>query len=450
MSFRLEYQGRPVALAPALMALEKELLAKGLKPGQVVADAGGDSLRKLFLLLLLPRLGSPFLPLDPALPAARRRAFLQLANAGVRFGEAGEKAGRPGSPEEVGRGRLPKGIGLMPGQRIQLLVATSGTSGDPRLVALSAANLRASAQAANQRLELGPGDNWLVPLPQHHVGGLMAVLRAWLAGAGMVLELPFRPDSLLARLGRGDVTHLSLVPTQLHRLLRAHPGFRPPPSLRAVLIGGAPLPAGLAEQAMALGWPLCPTYGLTEAASQVATAYPPPRRWYPGLSGKPLSHLEVALDVDGRIRLRGDSLAPWILEEEGARALADEKGWFTTGDLGVLEKGGELRVLGRADEVIITGGEKVHPAVVEGELARCPGIESVAVVGVEDAEWGERAVACYQGSWNPEQVADWARQQLQGAHRPREFHRLECLPRNNLGKLERRRLRQWLYSCSEA
>jgi len=446
----LEWNGVPLDLGGRLESLEGLLLAQGLAPGTVVAAADPDPLLKLLLLLLLPRLGCPYLPLDPALPAAHRDRLLELANTSFLVGgDSGKEVHlRPLAGRASGPSPVPSDPGFAPSRRVQLLISTSGSQGSPRLVALTGGNLRAAAAAANRLLAFGTGDRWLLCLPLHHVAGVSVVLRAWLADAGVVLQAPFSPGALLRRLERGGVTHLSLVPTQLHRLLQHEPGFRPPPELRVVLLGGAPADPALVERALALGWPLCPSYGLTEAASQVATLFPPPARWSAGLAGRPLPHLEVALAGDGRIRIRGESVAPWVLEAEAARALADGAGWFTTGDLGALDGEGRLTVLGRADEVIISGGEKIHPAVLEAELARCPGIDEVAVVGLEDDTWGSRVVACYRGAWPEARVARWADERLRGAFRPKAFHRLEALPRNALGKLLRRELRRRLQASA--
>jgi O-succinylbenzoic acid--CoA ligase len=158
--------------------------------------------------------------------------------------------------------------------------------------------------------------------------------------------------------------------------------------------------------------------------------------------GKPLPHVELRLDGEGRILLRGESLARYCLDERGWRPLLDEQGWLATGDLGRLDGEGRLWILGRGDELLITGGEKVHPAAIEAELEACPGLREVAVVGVEDARWGERLVACYCGDLSPAELEAWSRGRLKGAYCPRQFLRLEALPRNALGKLLRRELGQ--------
>lgn len=435
LTLLLEYRGHVVDLPAALERLQGRLESNGLAPGTTVATTGGDRLLDLLLLLLLPEAGCSLVILDPALPEARRRQLLELAGATLVLGRGGEvtlREARPGagSPYSASNGGF------------RLLLATSGTTAEPRLVELDSGNLVASARAANGLLGLAPGDRWLACLPTHHVGGVSILYRCLLAGAGLVLQERFDAAALLERLESGSITHLSLVPAMLHRLLEEAPGLVPPATLRVVLLGGSPASALLVQQALDLGWPLCPSYGLTEAASQVATLYPPPRRWEAGLVGRPLSHVELRLDGEGRILLRGESLARYCLDEAGRRPLPDERGWFTTSDLGRLDGEGRLWVLGRRDDLVITGGEKVHPAVVEAELESCPGLREVAVVGVNDVRWGERLVACYSGDLSPAELESWARGRLRGAHRPRDFIELDELPRNSLGKLLRRQLRQ--------
>jgi len=432
-TFILEHKGRSIDLEAELRQLESRLRAEGVGRGTMLATSAGDRLLDLLLLLLLPKLGCGLMILDPALPRDRRRRLLEIGDASVVIG-----AGR--SVERLqGRGAptLPEGS-----MATRLLLATSGTTGEPRLVELTEGNLRAAAQGANALLDLAPGDRWLACLPTHHIGGIAILYRCLLAGAGLVLEERFDAVAILEQLESGAITHLSLVPTMLHRLLHEVPGFVPPATLRVVLLGGAPARSSLVQAALDAGWPVCPSYGLTEAASQVATLYPPPARWAQGLAGKPLSHVQVRIDAAGRILLRGPGIARYRLDEAGRRCQVDDEGWFTTSDLGRLDGEGRLWVLGRQDDVIITGGEKLHPAFLERELERCPGVAEVAVVGIEDARWGRRLVACYSGEASEKVLERWAGERLQKHHRPRGFLRLSRLPRNALGKLQRRKLRQ--------
>lgn len=434
-AFLFEHRGHGIDLEPTLEQLRGHLAQLGVKPGMTVATTGGDRLLDLLLLFLLPRLECRFLPLDPALPPGLRQQLLRLADADRVIDDSFQPV------YCAGGGSSPSPAWLEPVKSLWLLVATSGTTGDPALIELTGGNLLASARAANELLDLAPGDCWLGCLPTHHVAGLAIALRCLLAGARLSLLDRFEATEVLEQLATGRVTHLSLVPTMLHRLLEADPSYRPPRSLRVVLLGGAPASPALVQEALDRGWPVCPSYGLTEAASQVATLYPPPVRWQEGLVGEPLPHVEVEIGEEGRIRLRGDSLARHRIGSRGRHPLLDEEGWLATRDLGYLDGQGRLTVLGREDDLVISGGEKVRPALVESLLLAHPGLKEVAVVGVEDPRWGARVVACYCGEPAEGELEIWAREHLSGAHRPRQFVRLGKLPRNPMGKLLRGELR---------
>ncbi len=431
--FFLECEGKRLDGQRSLGALRKRLEKAGVAPGTTLAALAGDRLQDLLLVLLCASLKMRLAILDPALPEAWRRALLEAAGARHLIRE-------PLSPAAAGRSESWPGADELKGMR--LLLATSGSTGEPRLVELSGANLLAGAGAANRLLGLRRGDRWLACLPTHHVGGVAILFRCLLAGAGLVLHRRFRAGAVLEALYQRSITHLSLVPTMLERLLARDPGFRPPASLRVVLLGGAPAAPDLVEEALARGWPVCPSYGLTEAASQVATCHPPPGRWTVGLAGRPLDHLQVRTDDEGRILIRGPSVARHWLDARGRHPLTDAEGWLHTRDLGRLDGEGRLVVLGREDDLLISGGEKIHPASLEGELRRCPGIEEVAVTGVPDPRWGTRLLACYRGPWEEPAVAQWAATELAGPYKPKEFRRLDRLPRNAMGKLLRRKLQR--------
>lgn len=348
--------------------------------------------------------GRAFFPLNPALPAETRARLAGLVG---------------------------------PGGNVELIVATSGSSGEAKAVMLPPHALRAHAAASRARLALAAEDVWLDVLPLFHVGGLMILWRCAEAGAAVLLHDRFDPARVAADLPRA--THVSLVPAMLARLLDA--GVPPGPRLRVCLVGGAALPGPLAERALAAGWPLCPTYGMSEAASQVATLVPASPGWRPGTVGRPLDGLELSL-VDGRIAVRGAMVMagyanPAMRPGEGLR-----DGWFATGDLGAWDADGSLVVLGRADDVLISGGETIHPLAVEEIAARCPGVAAVAITARPDAVWGDRLVAAVVGEVTDEAFLAWCADHLPSFMRPREVVRLPALPLNATGKVDRRGLRR--------
>ncbi len=327
------------------------------------------------------------------------------------------------------------------------IVFTSGTSGPAKPVVLTGGNHLWSALGSAARLGAHADDRWLACLPLWHVGGLAIVLRAVIHGATIVLQAGVDVERVARAVTDAGVTLLSLVPTALHRLL----DVRPSPRLRCALIGGAAASPALLERAHAAGWPVAPTYGCTEAASQVATATP---GTYAGV-GHPLlatsvrvlrdDGTEAAVDEDGVIEIAGPTVTPGYLEAGGTIRAVAAGGWFRTGDLGRRDASGALHVLGRRDDVIVTGGENVAPAEVEAALALAPDVAEVAVAGVDDDEWG-RAVAAWvvaRPGCTPslDALRAGARAHLAPYKLPRRLFVVAALPRTAAGKVRRAALR---------
>ncbi|MBI2277164.1 MAG: AMP-binding protein [Dechloromonas sp.] len=317
-----------------------------------------------------------------------------------------------------------------------LIISTSGSEGQPRPVRLGNGQLNAAAAAANALLGLGPGDLWLNCLPLYHIGGQSILWRCARAAAGVLLHDGFAAAAVADDLAGRPVTHISLVPATLARLLEL--GTRPPPGLRVALIGGAALALPLYDKARAAGWPLYPSYGMTESAALVAVHRPSDGAWHSGLVGKPLPGHDIRLDRDGRIALRGPQVMLGYLDGSGV----DADGWLTTSDLGAIDANGRLTVSGRADDILISGGRNVHPLEIESCLAACPGVRDVAVTGQPDPVWGDLVVALVVGDASADEVLAHARRQLPSAALPRKLVFLERLPRNATGKLERPALRR--------
>ena len=358
------------------------------------------------------RLGRAIFPLNPALPPQRREVLLQAA----------------GGPAADG---------------IELFIATSGTQGEPKAVMLSGANLQAGVLASRSCLPLQAGDAWLACLPLCHIGGMAILYRCAEAGAAVVLHEGFDPQRVWDDLEKYRVTHISLVPAMLARLLDA--GRDSPPALKHALIGGGPLSAALAERARVAGWPVCASYGMSETGSQVATLCDLPQGWAPGQVGSPLPGFEVEVVGEdgrptsgvGRIRIRGAA----VMAGYGQTRLGLDQGWFTSGDLGCIDAQGNLTVLGRHDDMLVSGGTNVHPQQVEEVLKRCPGVADAALTSVADDVWGDFLVAAVVAEADDEALENWCRNELTGAMRPRRFVRLPALPCNALGKLDRQALR---------
>jgi o-succinylbenzoate---CoA ligase len=306
-----------------------------------------------------------------------------------------------------------------------LLVVTSGSTGSPRAVLLSAAALRASAAATAERL--GGEGSWLLALPASAVAGLQVLCRSVLAGRRPeVLEDGETLAAAVSRLPDDDRRYLSLVPTQLRRWLAAEPDALR--SLDAVLVGGAAADPVLLEQARAEGVRVVTTYGMTETAGGCV---------YDGI---PLAG--VGVRVREGVELGGPTLALGYRCDPAATAAAFADGWFRTRDAGTLDADGRLTVHGRLDEVVVTGGVNVAPQAVEAALRSHPSVADAVVLGRPDDEWGQRVVAAVVPAEGmvPElgDLRRWVGERLGAPAAPRELHLLDALPTLHTGKPDRR------------
>ena len=271
------------------------------------------------------------------------------------------------------------------------IIFTSGSTGSPKAVVHSLANHFYNALGANDRMPLNSGDRWLVSLPMYHVSGLAILFRTLLSGAAMVI--PAKNVSLSKTLLSQSVTHLSLVPTQLHRLLQTTKGKDALCQLKLILLGGASIPETLLDQSAQLGLNVQTTYGSTEMASQVAT----------GKSGfyQVLPFREVRIAADNEVEGRGKNVVLGYLDGTRLHQPFDENGWFKTGDIGLwcskdTKNQGEvaaLQITGRKDSMLIVGDENIHPEEIVSIVRQVVKTELSIVVAVQDAEFGARPVA---------------------------------------------------------
>ena len=287
-----------------------------------------------------------------------------------------------------------------------LVVNTSGTTAAPKPVFITRENIEANALGSALALGLDPEERWLCPMPLTHVGGLMVLLRSVIYGTTAVLAGAADPVP-------DDVTLVSMVPTILQRHLAG--GWRPGPRLRAILLGGAPIPPALLEDP---GLPVRATYGLTEATSQVT------------VDGWPIHGVTVSLAEDSEIVVDGPTVAT-------ARPLH-------TGDLGAFDERGRLMVTGRKADTIISGGENVAPAEVEAVLTEHPAVADAAVYGRPHVEWGEAVTAAVvlRAPVEPAALQEFCRARLAPHKVPKTVEIVPSLPRTPSGKLLRRALVQ--------
>ncbi len=346
--------------------------------------------------------GNAVLPIDRRLPSPARAALLEsLAPDRLVDGD--------------GIHRL-KGRGVETGDA--LVMATSGATGAAKGVVLTHAAVRASAIATSARLGITADDTWLACLPLAHVGGLSVITRALQLSTRLIVHDGFDADRVQTA-ARDGATAVSLVTTALQRI--------DPSLFRVIVVGGSRPPSDRPANVHT-------TYGLTETGSGVV---------YDGL---PLDGVAVMIAADGEILLR----CPMLLRcyRDGSTPI-DGDGWLHTGDLGTLLPDGRLSVQGRADDLIITGGENVWPDVVESVIAHHATVRDVAVAGVPDTEWGQRVVAWIVPHAEPPSLPELRAHildSLPGFCVPKELHIVSGLPRTSLGKLQRHKLQHFPWS----
>lgn len=401
------------------------------------------------------RAGIPFVPLNYRL-GARQLAALQVRHPGAAVITSGDLEGllEPPSTEPAGDGGTP----APDPDAVAAVIYTSGTTAEPKAALLRHRHLLAYVFNTVEFGSAADGDATLVAVPPYHVAGLTNLLSNLYAGRRVVYLPAFDPVHWLETVRRERITHAMLVPTMLARVVAEVPGCDAgTPTLRSLAYGGSRAPRRVVERALRV----FPTtgfvnaYGLTETASSVAVLGPedhraavasddPEVRRRLDSVGRPLPGVEIGVRTadgaevpvgeTGLVFVRGEQISG----EYGGRSVLDADGWFATRDLGRVDAGGYLFVEGRADDTIIRGGENIAPAEIEDVLLGHPGIAEAAVVGVPDAEWGQRLVAVVVGGGDPGEIREWVRARLRSAKTPDAVVFRPELPRTETGKLLRR------------
>jgi O-succinylbenzoic acid--CoA ligase len=401
----------------------RRLAARGVRRGSTVAIELPAGLDYVVLLHALMKLGAISYPLNTRLSTDERRAELERAGPGLVISSAADAGLTEADLPLLGEHDL---------GALCCRILTSGTSGRPRPVGLTYGNHLWSAVGSAFNLGVEPTDRWLCCVPLYHVSGLSILMRSVIYGTAAVVHDGFDTGRIAESLEGDGVTVISLVATQLIRLLEAGVDLLP---LRAVLVGGGPVPEDVLEEALGRGATVVQTYGLTETASQVTTLSPVDARRKLGSAGRPLltTHLRIQ---EGEILVQGPTVAPGV---------ADEDGWLHTGDLGRIDDDGFLYVTDRLGDMIVTGGENVIPAEIEEVLLRHPDVEDAAAVGRTDAQWQEAVAAVVvlrEGAEpDPDELRRHCEQSLARYKVPKRIEFAERLPRTESGKLLRRELR---------
>jgi len=370
------------------------LSLRGVQVGQVVA-LGELSTAEMIISIWACMLGGLItFPLNIRFPEASITAILTDINPAMVISDTSYPDHNVVSFSELiieARQVTPRDPPLFNELAAASLLMTSGSSGGVKYVQHSHHNHIASARGANENIQLDPSDRWLLNLPLYHIGGLAILFRTVLSGAALVI--PTAKDLTLKDIDQHQATHISLVATQLQRLLLDEAGPRILQGMQAILLGGSAIPAALIQESLDLKLPLHVSYGSTEMASQITTSSAQNRGAALQNSGQILPGRDLIISHTGEILVKGETLAQGYLEKSKLIDIRDENGWFHTGDIGYTNVQGELTVTGRLDNQFISGGENVQPEHIERLLCNIPGILNAIVIPRQDEEFGARPVA---------------------------------------------------------
>ena len=453
--------------------LERE----GVVTGEHIALLMTNSLAAVCSIFSMARMGTTVVPINTRL--TKDEIFWQLEHADCRRVLCTEST--KNAAMEATSGRLPfhvlpeppvdleawlslfppltRSTRLDPGVHSpQAIQFTSGTTGFPKGARISYANHLWGAIGSAFKLGVRSDDRWLVCLPLFHVGGMAILFRSCLYGTAVVLHDGFDEELVIHSLKAEGITLVSLVPTILTRLLDRGLHASQAPDLRLILLGGAAAPVDLLKSAFNAGLPVAVTYGLTEATSQIATMLPVEARAKPGCTGRPLLFSDVKIVTEsgakartnepGEIVVRGPSImSGYYVDDEATRA-ALCNGWLHTGDIGYMDDDGDLWILNRRSDLIVSGGENVYPSEVERILRSHPLVVEACVVGLPHPVWGQQVAALVQlvgpGQVDEDELLSFSRKFLAGYKQPRLVVFVDHMPMTGSGKIQRRAVEELL------
>ena len=339
-----------------------------------------------------------------------------------------------------------------PSQTVASIMYTSGTTGRPKGVMQTFGNHLASATASTFNLGVMPGDEWLCAVPIFHISGFSIMMRGLIYGMANRLVDHFDAELIDRVLKHEPISTISVVPYMLKQLLKYRTADNTPyqANFRCMLLGGGPIDRPTLQQCRQRQIPVVQSYGMTETCSQISALNSADADKRIGSVGKPLFLTQLTLSqANQEVLIKTPALTPGYLNRQAAfQRKLNDTGWYRTGDVGHFDEDGFLYIDGRLDDMIISGGENIFPDEVEAAYANRPDIDEIAVVGQDDAKWGQVPTA-FVVSDAPLDQADltaYGRQKLAHYKVPTRFIKIDKLPTNASGKVQRFKLKQLLYS----
>ncbi len=445
-----------VQLDQLVRRLTTRLSHLGLAEGARVAILAESSMPIVAVIHALTRLHAVLVPLNPRLMPTDLEILLNDAEPQIVIGSSAmaPSFSHTITPEELWDHLDDEPLAESSPinlDQVQCLMYTSGTTGKPKGALLSYGNIFYSASFSAIHNGTLASDLWLHVMPLYHIGGLSIVFRSVITGTGIVLLPRFDTDEVFEMMSRYPISLMSLVPTMLYRLLSVNQSF--PPSLRLILLGGAPPAPSLIDEALTRQLPVVQTYGLTETSSQIATQLVHESRIHKN-AGHAIYPTDVAILFDnhvthephqtGEIVVKGPTVFQGYWRDPAQTKGTFWQDWLKTGDVGFLDENGYIHVIDRQKDLIIRGGENISPTEIERAFLAHPKVLDAGVLAMEDAEWGQVPLIMLVTT-APITLAEcktWAHSQLSSIKRPVKYYHAKTLPRTASGKLRRIELRQ--------
>jgi O-succinylbenzoic acid--CoA ligase len=432
-----------------------------LFPGDLIAIVSDNNLEFIILVFALWKTGAIPVPINTRLNETEKNNLLEFLNPKLIY-DLSSPIPTLSSPRKqfvpTSRGKSHEYVSsqsrfdLADINTIALILFTSGSTGKPKAVQLSFLNLKKSFENSDTMLNQNSNDKWIASLPFFHIGGFSIIIRSLFSGTLLIIPKSLQTDDILQDIKKYKPTLVSLVSTQLRRLIDI--GLKPDPSMKCLLLGGGYIDNSLVEESLAIGWPIAKVYGSTETSSLVSFLDCMNEKNKIPSTGKPLGN-NMILIVDrnrnplpynshGEIAIKSESCTSGYLDNPREKKRKFINGFYYTGDHGFLDKEGYLFVDARRSDLIISGGENINPLEIENALREFPGIAMVSVFGEDDREWGQivsAAVKTKSGkNISKKNLKEFLSKKLSPYKIPKRFYFINEFPVSPLGKIQKAKL----------